>query len=285
MVTFFEVLSYDFVLNVIQFFLTQLSSVLAACFNSIIFSSVTNDLFMYLLFYFPLAPRIVILATFQSLLSPRSPFKCRHLNSLHTDLLHLKQSFLCGTLLSDSAGWIKSPALLFSGKTSFLLAIKYISVRWYELPSTSCFLFSFSIDSPVSHAYVHKPMTLYFPRCFTCLFQIQFAGNSLWEISVSFVHCQSLLHQVCLFSPVQECYTLAHPKDTHVLKNRKKCNQFLCVTDNQMMTLYITPFLFAKCFFHFRELKNSFSSFLLMSMFIINTVWELRYIQLHICLL
>nr|XP_021139102.1 catenin alpha-3-like isoform X2 [Columba livia] len=25
--------------------------------------------------------------------SPRSPFSCHHLNSLHTDLLHLKQSF------------------------------------------------------------------------------------------------------------------------------------------------------------------------------------------------
>lgn len=58
-------------------------------------SSFPVSLMIYLCIYyfiFPLLPGLLFWLL-SRVSSPRSPFNCHHLNSLHTDLLHLKQSF------------------------------------------------------------------------------------------------------------------------------------------------------------------------------------------------
>lgn len=63
-------------------------------------------------------PKMVILATFQSLLSLYSPFGVisRIASALIPIYSTWNRDFLYGTLLNDSAGWAKSTAFFFSGK-------------------------------------------------------------------------------------------------------------------------------------------------------------------------
>lgn len=98
-----------------------------------------------------------------------------------------------------------------------------------RLPSIFCLLFTFSTYLYVLHAYVHKLMTLYFPGCFTCPFQIQLTGLSqqLMQMTDSFL-CplsESFAAGVVVFSSWR--MLRSHPKDTCQGGNiRRLCGLF-----------------------------------------------------------